>query len=471
MAKNPRKSQAPLSKKHMDRLHRERMQTRWIMIGAITVLVLVVAIIVYGVLEQNYFRFTRTVATVNGENISGTDFRAFTRYYRNNLIQSAENTFQLASMFGSDPNAMQSFGSQLVSISDQLDGFQAGQAALDQLINDKLIRQEAKKRGITVTSQEVETGMQEAFRFYANGTPTPTATIEPKPTATLSQTQLAMVPPTATPTSIPSPTATQVITATTSTTPTSEATPTSEPTLSSTPVITQTATPTPSPTPYTLQEYQSNYATMVVNLATLQIPETVLRYVVESRIYQDKLMKQVVDEKAACTQDEVWAQHILVPDQATAEKVYNLATSGGDWFQLASEYSTDTSNKDKGGDLGWFGPGQMVAEFEKAAFALNTPGEISQPVKTQFGWHIIRLVAKQSKQLTGSDCTNAQQQKFQEWVTQQRSTAKIDINSEAWHAIVPLQPTMPADVQQAVDGLRSQMQQQQPQVPVITPSP
>ena len=130
MAKNPRKSQAGLSKKHLDRLHREQMQTRWIMIGSAVVVVLVVGLILYGVLEQSYFKYMRTVATVNGEKISANEFRSFTKYYRNNLIQNAQNTFQLASMFGSDPSSLQSFGNQLVQISDELEAERAGQQAL-----------------------------------------------------------------------------------------------------------------------------------------------------------------------------------------------------------------------------------------------------------------------------------------------------------------------------------------------------
>jgi len=179
MAKNPRTNQPNLSRKHLDRLHREQRQTRWITIGSITVIALVVLIIAYGYLDQRYFRFMRAVAEVNGEKISANEFRSFTKYYRNNLIQNAESTYQLASMFGSDTNALQSFGNQLVQIADELDPERAGNQAIDQLVDDKLIRQEAKKRGITVSPEEVEAEMQAALRYYANGTPTPTQTRQP----------------------------------------------------------------------------------------------------------------------------------------------------------------------------------------------------------------------------------------------------------------------------------------------------
>ncbi len=64
------------------------------------------------------------------------DFRAFTKYYRNQLIQNAQRTYQFASMFGSDPSTLQSFSSQLVTISGELETNRAGQAAIDQMVAD-----------------------------------------------------------------------------------------------------------------------------------------------------------------------------------------------------------------------------------------------------------------------------------------------------------------------------------------------
>jgi peptidyl-prolyl cis-trans isomerase D len=172
-----------------------------------------------------------------------------------------------------------------------------------------------------------------------------------------------------------------------------------------------------------------------------------------------------------CTQDQVWAQHILVNDEKLAQEIHQRALNGEDWFKLASTYSTDTSNKDKGGDLGWFGAGQMVPEFEAAAFALTTPGQISEPVKTQFGWHIIRLVAHEKRLISASECTQLQQQKFQDYVTQLRSGADIQIN-DVWKELYPLQPTLPSDIQQAVAQLRAaSAPQSAPTAALPTPAP
>ncbi|MBP2072336.1 MAG: foldase protein PrsA [Thermoanaerobacterium sp.] len=92
----------------------------------------------------------------------------------------------------------------------------------------------------------------------------------------------------------------------------------------------------------------------------------------------------------------VKASHILVSDEKTANEIYDKLKNGANFAELAKQYSIDTSTKDNGGELGEFPRGTMVQEFEDAAFALN-PGEISKPVKTQYGYHIIKSEGKSIK--------------------------------------------------------------------------
>jgi len=86
---------------------------------------------------------------------------------------------------------------------------------------------------------------------------------------------------------------------------------------------------------------------------------------------------------------QVKARHILVDKKSTADSIEKQLKSGTDFATLAKKYSTDTGSKDQGGELGWVKKGQMVPEFETALFKLKK-GEISQPVKSQYGYHIIQ---------------------------------------------------------------------------------
>ena len=95
--------------------------------------------------------------------------------------------------------------------------------------------------------------------------------------------------------------------------------------------------------------------------------------------------KDLFDEK-----EQVRARHILVETEEQAKEVLAKLEQGESFEALAEQYSTDEGTKSNGGDLGYFERGVMVAEFEEAAFSLK-PGETSQPVKTQYGYHIIKV--------------------------------------------------------------------------------
>lgn len=142
--------------------------------------------------------------------------------------------------------------------------------------------------------------------------------------------------------------------------------------------------------------------------------------------------KTIFDERIANLkpEEEVRARHVLVETEAEAKDIAARLNKGEDFASLAKEKSKDTNTE--GGDLGFFTRGQMLKPFEDAAFALDV-GKISQPVQTQFGWHIIKLEEKRNRPLPTFDevkeaiMAQLVQQKAQEVVTGLRNEAEIEI--------------------------------------------
>ena len=141
-------------------------------------------------------------------------------------------------------------------------------------------------------------------------------------------------------------------------------------------------------------------------------------------IYDDKV-KQLNPE------DEVQARHILVASEEEANKLITRIAAGEDFAQLAKENSGDAGSKAQGGMLGYFGKGQMVPQFEDAAFALQK-GQVSKPVQSQFGWHVIKVEDRRQKPPPSFDEVKDRligsmvQSKAQSIATELRGKAKIE---------------------------------------------
>ncbi|WP_050615080.1 peptidylprolyl isomerase [Bacillus testis] len=112
----------------------------------------------------------------------------------------------------------------------------------------------------------------------------------------------------------------------------------------------------------------------------------------------DKEMKEYFEENKDDYKqpEQVEASHILVDTEEKAKEIKAKLDKGEDFATLAKENSTDTASAEDGGKLGYFGKGEMTEEFEKAAFAMKS-GEISEPVKTDYGYHIIKVTGKKEE--------------------------------------------------------------------------
>ena len=153
----------------------------------------------------------------------------------------------------------------------------------------------------------------------------------------------------------------------------------------------------------------------------------------DNKLFEGELSQRVFEEEM------VNARHILVDDEEKAKEILARLEAGESWDALASENSLDTANKDKSGALGWFGRGVMVSEFEQAAFGLE-PGEISDPVKTSFGYHIIASDGKETRPMEGSALESAQNALYDEWSLGLRDKHEILSFSDVWMEALPMEP-------------------------------
>jgi parvulin-like peptidyl-prolyl isomerase len=141
----------------------------------------------------------------------------------------------------------------------------------------------------------------------------------------------------------------------------------------------------------------------------------------------DELKARYQDEILSFTQ--IHTAHVLLETRAEAEDIAARATPRN-FAQLATEFSTDPSAAQNGGDLGLQPATQFVSEYAEAAAAMD-PGDISEPVQSEFGWHVIHLIDKQvlsfeeaREQLVGQAGTEA----FTEWLADRLATAEIEVN-------------------------------------------
>lgn len=135
-------------------------------------------------------------------------------------------------------------------------------------------------------------------------------------------------------------------------------------------------------------------------------------------------------------QKQISARHILVETEEEAKAIITELEGGKDFVELAKEKSTGPSGPN-GGDLGFFGEGQMVPEFEAAAFALEINGVTKEPVKTQFGWHVIKKEAERDAPVPTLEESSGEirqillREKYIGAITAAKAAASVEILDEA----------------------------------------
>ncbi|MCL5961260.1 MAG: peptidylprolyl isomerase [Chloroflexi bacterium] len=371
MGKKGIKKTAPqpvrLNKRQISRHQREQRLNRATLVGAAMVAVLVVAVLVFGYWREVLAKPGEAIARVNGKPISAQTYGKFLGYTEYNydlaMFQVQNYINQLPEPQGGSND---SFDFTRQYAQQQLQQLQFRRASadaevLDNLVDNELVRAEAARRGITVTPDEANQALMAQFN----------------PSNPITQTD--------------------PITST-------------EPGADSSQAITNTKT-----LPQVLDEFKQALA------QTGFLSESEYRYyVLEPSLLTEKLKKAMGDE-VKTSGEQIHASHILLENEDDAKKVISmLKDEGRDFASLAQEMSKDTGTKDKGGDLGWFTRGTMVPEFEEAAFKL-APGQISDPVQTSFGYHVIRVEEHEDNKEFSPDQLEAMKTKaYDDWLQNQK---------------------------------------------------
>ncbi len=191
------------------------------------------------------------------------------------------------------------------------------------------------------------------------------------------------------------------------------------------------------------------FASKMNYLRTKALMETLMSAEAKKAVTEEA-KKKTYDEFVAQSkpETEVHARHILVDSEAKAKEIAAKAKAGADFAKLAKENSKDSA--EDGGDLGYFTKDQMVPEFADAAFKLDK-GQVSDPVKTQFGWHVIKVEDKRQKPVPSYEQVSDQIDQFlirksqSDLVTKLRADAKVEkVAAPAAATPAPAAPAAPA---------------------------
>jgi parvulin-like peptidyl-prolyl isomerase len=330
----------------------------FIAVGVLAALVL--AIFAGGIIYDNVVRANEVVAQIGSDGITASQLLDEVRPQARSLDAQAKQ-------LGTSTNITSYIDQQKRGLPDQV---------LNDLVDQRLMKQEADRRGVTVSPAEVDDKEHEAVaEFQASANPSPTP--EASPTAEAAATPAA------------------VATAAAPTTP--------------------TAVPTLEPSAYgpALQQLLDRNG----------LTEADLRKQLEKSVLRDKLEAAIGQEQVAGTQDQIHVRQIETLDESTAKEAQSELESGADFADVAQQVSVDGSTRLKGGDMGWFprGGSTKSIQFEDAAFALQ-PGQTSELIQDDDGYHIIQMLERDSARSIPADQLTAQRSKsFDTWLSGHRS--------------------------------------------------
>jgi peptidyl-prolyl cis-trans isomerase C len=383
---------------------------RW---GVAAAGILVLLLIVGGVLFDRVITPNQTLASVGGTAISRQDYW---KARANDLYEQALQFQDFAQFVGPDQQGQYVAMAQqsLAQIPEVWGSRDVDPGTLQTMIDNQLYLQGLDDLGLSISPEEIETFALNRFA------PPDAPLIPPSPTPTLTAERAAMATSTAAAllaTPIASPVATPLAG--------------SPVPGAATPVANgSAATPFAAATPNPADARATAEAEFALFQAQFFPQANLSRDDYERLVAAPALARQKVRDALAATvgqsAPQVRASHILVPTQEEADAARARIVEGGEDFEtVAAEVSTDEGTAVNGGDLGWFTREEMVAPFAAAAFSL-APGEVSAPVESEFGWHVIRVEETDPERpLTDRQINRLQQAAVDRWLDEQRAAVSI----------------------------------------------
>ena len=426
------------AREHKSRAEREAQIQRWVVIGTIVTVAVVAIILVAAVVIELIVTPNRVAATVNNDTITVAQFQQRVRLERALLNQQINSYLALLTAQGLDPNQ---FAGQeplrtwlsRVQIPDQL-----GNAVINDMVDDLLIRQEAAARGISVTDADVQAQINDFFGFDPEtaGQP-PTATPSPTVTPTPFVSPTPSPVPTNTPTLIPA-------AAEATDEPGAEATAAVEPTITPTPfpTVTPTATRTADEEKAEFERRRDDFFAYLRNAARISNNDIAAYF--EMRALRAAL-RDAIAETTGSEALYVNARHILLETEADALDVLDALQRGDLFAELARSVSVDRGSGAQGGELGWSPVAGYVQPFAQAVTTAEI-GEIIGPVQSEFGWHIIQVRARELRPVSAAEADRLREQEFAAWLEERRGAEDVAIEiSTIWADNVPSDPVFIAN--------------------------
>lgn len=382
MAKKTKKrASKELTRKQLSRLERERRMERIVKWSVAAVTVVVVSVLAYGFVVETIIKARQSVATVSGTPITTAEFQARVRFVRMQMSSELQYLFQQQQALDPTDSDVQFYLEYLQNsirdLQSQLSPENAliiGDQALDQLIQEELVRQEAEQRGITVSSDELQVAVEQYFGYDRDPAPAPTATPPLTPTDELD----------------------------------------TEP----------ESTPLPTPTPMTEEGFLQRYDDFLKTLKPLDISEQQYRSWVRASLFVDELREQMQAESPA-TADQVKLLYLIVDDEERANGVSVRLDAGEDFQALVDELEADEEVSAYGGELDWSPHNILERNFDTVladlAFSLEVGGR-SQPMPSQDGtrYTIIEVVDHEEHELDQYLRDQLGDEAFQEWLEAQQ---------------------------------------------------